>query len=94
VCSDLYEVGRKSLSDAGYPVTYKMMGHGLGRHVHERPVIGPDVASVLEPGVVFAIELLVYQADACWVHVEEHFVVTNAGCPWLSLWTLDILEAD
>jgi Xaa-Pro aminopeptidase len=94
VCSDLYEIGRKSLSDAGYPVTYKMMGHGLGRHVHEHPVIGPDDASVLEPGVVFAIEIPMYRADACWVQVEENFVVTDAGCRWLSPWTLDILEAD
>ena len=93
LCSELFEIGRKSLADAGYPLTYNLMGHGLGRHVHERPVLGPDDSSALEPGVVFALEIPIYRDGACWVQVEENFVVTDDGCRWLSPWTLDMLEA-
>lgn len=58
-------------------------GHGLGTGWHEEPRIVPDGATVLEPGMVIALEPGSY-GDGEGVRVEQVVLVTRDGCEVLS----------
>jgi Xaa-Pro aminopeptidase len=58
-------------------------GHGLGADWHEEPRIVPGGETVLEPGMVVALEPGVY-ADGRGVRCEQVAVVTDDGCEVLS----------
>jgi Xaa-Pro aminopeptidase len=90
IARDLYAIGTKALADRGFDPTYHMMGHGLGRHVHERPVLGPGDDSKLHAGEIIAVEVPMYLPGSCWVQIEENFVVNDSGLRWLEPWNLDI----
>jgi Xaa-Pro aminopeptidase len=58
-------------------------GHGVGLTMHEQPRIVPSSNTVLEPGMVIALEPGCYGDD--WgVRVEQVVVVTEDGCNVLS----------
>ena len=57
-------------------------GHGLGTGFHEEPRIVPGSTSVLEEGMIVAVEPGTY-ADA-GVRLEQILLVTAAGCEVLS----------
>ncbi len=67
-------------------------GHGVGFHWHEEPRIVPESATVLEPGMVVALEPGAYRSGL-GVRVEVVAVVTGNGCRVLSRHPLD-LERD
>lgn len=60
---------------AGFAVIRKLVGHGVGRNMHEEPQItnfGPaGVGPVLEPGYVFAIEPMITAGSYDIVEDEE-----------------------
>jgi Xaa-Pro aminopeptidase len=58
-------------------------GHGVGFHWHEEPRIVPGSATVLEPGMVVALEPGAYR-DGLGVRVEVVALVTADGCRVLS----------
>ena len=57
-------------------------GHGLGTAWHEEPRIVPGSATVLEEGMVVAVEPGTYQETG--VRVEQVVLVTAGGCEILS----------
>jgi Xaa-Pro dipeptidase len=73
-------------ADLGYP---HHTGHGLGVSWHEEPRIVPDSDTILEPGMIVALEPAVY-ADGEGVRVEQTTVVTPDGCEILSAHSLDL----
>ncbi|MDX6536045.1 MAG: hypothetical protein QOD37_386 [Gaiellales bacterium] len=54
-------------------------GHGLGVGVGEDPQIIPSAESVIEAGMVFAVEPGVYFAGRFGARVEDTYVVTDQG---------------
>jgi Xaa-Pro aminopeptidase len=64
----------------GYP---HHTGHGLGTTFHEEPRIVPGSTTVLEPGMVIALEPGSY-GDGEGVRVEQIVLVTEEGCEVLS----------
>ncbi|MFZ5980658.1 MAG: type I methionyl aminopeptidase [Candidatus Zixiibacteriota bacterium] len=54
---------QKIAEDAGYGVVRQLVGHGIGRHMHEEPQVpnygSPEEGPVLEVGTVIAIEPMV-----------------------------------
>jgi Xaa-Pro dipeptidase len=58
-------------------------GHGLGTSWHEEPRIVPGGTTVLEPGMVLALEPAVYDKDE-GVRVEQVIVVRGDGVELLS----------
>jgi len=64
-------------------------GHGLGASWHEEPRIVPGSKTVLEAGMVVALEPGVY-ASGEGVRVEHVVLVTDDGFQLLSGHTLDL----
>ena len=78
VAADLDRLGRST--GLGYP---HHTGHGTGYCGHEEPRIVPDSTTVLEPGMVVALEPGTYPGP--WgLRVERVCVVTETGCDVLS----------
>lgn len=73
-------------SDLGYP---HHTGHGLGTSWHEEPRIVPGSSTVLETGMVLALEPAVY-GDGEGVRLEQVVLVTANGCEVLSDFVLDL----
>jgi len=77
VAGDLDTLARTGLE---YP---HHTGHGLGTTWHEEPRIVPGSTTVLEPGMVIALEPGSYGGDE-GVRVEQVVLVTDGGCEVLS----------
>ncbi len=52
-------------------------GHGVGRDIHELPVISASSKDVLEPGMVYTIEPGIYLPDEIGVRIEDMIVVES-----------------
>jgi methionyl aminopeptidase len=65
--ANLYDISlaiQKHVEDQGYSVVRRFVGHGIGRHLHEKPEVPNFVpkgasAVVLKPGMTLAIEPMV-----------------------------------
>lgn len=55
------------------------LGHGLGLEVHEAPRLAPNVADVLETGMVFTIEPGVYFDGRGGVRIEDSGALLESG---------------
>jgi Xaa-Pro dipeptidase len=78
VAGELDALGRST--GLGYP---HHTGHGIGYAGHEEPRIVPDSPTVLEPGMVVALEPGTYPGP--WgLRVERVCLVTGEGCEVLS----------
>jgi Xaa-Pro aminopeptidase len=59
------------------------VGHAIGLELDEPPVLGPRVATVLEEGMVLAIEPKLISPAFGAVNLEDDVVVTAGGCELL-----------
>ena len=66
-----------------YPAYTGHGGHGLGLDYHESPRLVPSEGTVLEEGMVLALEPGIYLEDAC-ARLEHIVRVTVDGCEVLS----------
>lgn len=88
---DVDRAVRAEVESAGHFYAHHT-GHGLGFRWHEEPRIIPDGATVIEPGMVVALEPGAYRGGL-GVRVEVVSVVTDEGCRVLSRHPLG-LDAD
>lgn len=73
----------KLFEKMGLDSAINFVGHSLGLTLHEEPFFNVESDHVVEPGMVFAIEPVVFQGD--WgFHLEDEILVTDAGCELLS----------
>jgi methionyl aminopeptidase len=65
--SDISHAIQKRVEEAGYQVVRALVGHGIGRRMHEEPQIpnfgAPGNGPVLKPGMVLAIEPMVNEGS-------------------------------
>lgn len=59
-------------------------GHALGLDVHERPSLAPSDDTVLEPGMVLAVEPGIYDFDIGAWRMEDNVVITEDGFEFLT----------
>jgi Xaa-Pro dipeptidase len=80
------EVMRKFLKlfdEMGLKSAINFVGHSLGLTLHEEPFFNIESDHVVEEGMVFAIEPVVFQGE--WgFHLEDEILVTDKGCELLS----------
>ena len=70
--------GRKNIQDAGYDYAHAL-GHGVGKQVHEEPVLSPKRSTDLLENMVFTIEPGIYLENEFGVRIEDTGVLTPDG---------------
>lgn len=77
--SDLWRVFVEVFKKHGMAPVIRFLGHGLGLSLHEEPFIAAHTDTVLEAGVVFAIEPVYKTGDGMGYHLEDNVIVTSTG---------------
>lgn len=77
---------RSVLAERGYGEAFGHgTGHGLGREVHEAPVLSPRAGDVtLRPGMVVTVEPGAYLAGRFGIRIEDDVLITGKGRSVLS----------
>lgn len=75
---ELWDVFVRSFAERDMAPVISFLGHGLGLSLHEEPFIAAHTNTVLEPGMVFAIEP-VYRVGNIGYHLEDNVIVTESG---------------
>jgi Xaa-Pro aminopeptidase len=75
--SALYAAFKRKFEQHEFPVS-SFVGHGLGLHLHEEPLIGFVGDTELEERMVLCIEPFIF-ADGYGYQVEDELVVTKTG---------------
>jgi Xaa-Pro dipeptidase len=55
------------------------VGHGYGLEIHEPPYLSAQMREVLEPGMVFAVEIVLDFPGREGYHVEDPILITEGG---------------
>lgn len=80
-CAGADAAARDVIAQAGYGGLFiHSTGHGVGRVVHDRPLLGPRSVAVLEEGCVVTVEPGIYLQNKWGIRLEDTFLVTKTGC--------------
>jgi Xaa-Pro dipeptidase len=82
-CGDLWRTGTDAVKTGRAAEYARFLAHGLGMVSHEPPVVAPDSARPLEPGMVLSMETEVRHPDVGHIKLEDSVVVTERGCEGL-----------
>lgn len=76
---------RDYIAEKGYGDKFvHSTGHGVGIDIHELPVVGKDIKTILEPGMVITVEPGIYIEGFGGVRIEDVVLVTETGSKTLS----------
>ena len=82
VCEDLYDLSLQMATDAGLADCFmgtrqqaKFVGHGVGLVINELPVLAHKINTVLEPGMVIALEPKFVIEGVGAVGIEDTYIV-------------------
>jgi Xaa-Pro aminopeptidase len=90
--SEVDKVAEQAIIDLGYrEYMLHRTGHSLGLEVHEPPSVGPGDATVMEEGMILAIEPGIYDFSIGAFRIEDNVVVTSNGFEYLSNSTREML---
>lgn len=79
-CRDVDAVSRNIIAEAGYGDYYiHGTGHGVGREVHEAPVLNAKSDDVLEEFMPVTVEPGIYIPDKFGVRIEDLAIITEFG---------------
>jgi Xaa-Pro aminopeptidase len=83
---DLYRAAERVARRTGFISDYMPngLGHGLGLSLFEMPFLGPTDESLLEAGMVFALEPMLVRYNLGTAVLEESVLVTPTGAEVLS----------
>jgi Xaa-Pro aminopeptidase len=83
--SALQEACNKRMDELGYMDLFlHRVGHSLGREIHELPSLDSLDHTILQPGMVLAIEPALYEYSTGPVRMEDNIVVTGKGFEYLT----------
>lgn len=99
VAGDLYEIGMEMVSRSPFPRNFmgppgynvKFIGHGVGIETDEFPFIAKGAATVLAPGMTFALEPKFVFPNEGAVGLENCYLVTDTGFEKLTLMEEDLI---
>lgn len=81
---DLFQRCKEAFESRGLELKVPHIGHSLGLGLHEAPILHPFNDTVLEEGMVLAIEPVHRLADGTIFHVEDLVEITANGSRILS----------
>ncbi|WP_249664080.1 M24 family metallopeptidase, partial [Lysinibacillus sp. D4B1_S16] len=71
-------IAREIIRDGGYGDNFThRLGHGICLSAHEEPYLMQRNSLVLEEGMTFTVEPVIYIQDVAWVRIEDNLIVTN-----------------
>jgi len=82
VVGDVFRAAMRHVHENGFPsYTRGHVGHSVGIDTfhEEPPYISPGCETVIEPGMVFAVEVPTYTPDVGAIMIEDMLVVTEDG---------------
>ena len=82
--SELYDIGAKTMGDAGLPMALEFAGHGVGLDLHEPPFLIPNDNTILQPNMILVIEIATRRFDLGHFCDEETVLITDDGYEVLS----------
>lgn len=77
--SDVFGVGDRIFKEEGLENYLMYVAHGVGRNIHEEPVLAPGSKWNLEVGMVLAVELVTALPHLGMVGLEDDVVITADG---------------
>jgi Xaa-Pro dipeptidase len=90
VAQDVYQVFRSKFDELGMP-PISFVGHSIGVNLHETPYLGPDDKTVLQPGMIFGMEPLVYRSGFGFgMQIKDMVAIDERGARLLS----DVADTD
>jgi len=84
IAGHLFKVGNSVVEDEGLENFLTIVGHGVGRDIHEIPFLKEDNPIIMESGMTLAIELATMVNNMGCVALEDDIVITKEGCEALS----------
>lgn len=83
---DIYRAAEEAAAREGFADDYMPngLGHGLGLSLFELPYLGADDDTVLEAGMIFALEPMLVRYGVGTAVIEETVLVTRSGAETLS----------
>jgi Xaa-Pro dipeptidase len=75
---DVWQTFLKTFKKYEMEPAIRFLGHGLGLSLHEEPYIAAHADSVLEAGMVMAVEPI-YKDDRFSYHIEDNIMITENG---------------
>lgn len=76
---DIYEVYRRGMGEYYSVCPLEWVAHGYGLEIHEPPYLGGNMDRPLEPGMVFAVEIVLDFPGLEGYHVEDPILITENG---------------
>src|SRR5437867_7139769 len=77
--SKVYDIGERMFGEEGHENYLMYVAHGVGRNVHEEPVLAPNSKWTLEANIVLSIELVTVKAHLGMIGLEDSVVITADG---------------
>jgi Xaa-Pro aminopeptidase len=95
LASDVDRAVRSTIAAAldGYAMPHHA-GHALGLVAQESPMLIPADDTIIEPGMVIAIEPGAYLPDTGGMRLEGNYLVTETGCLPLSSYPLELFGCE
>jgi Xaa-Pro dipeptidase len=83
-CEHLHNVGNPIVESGGLHNFCTIVGHGVGRTIHERPFLQRGDLTALEPGMTLSIELATIVKGLGCIALEDEIVISSDGNNQLS----------
>jgi methionyl aminopeptidase len=92
---DISSAIQKRIEEAGYQVVRSLVGHGVGRKLHEEPEIPcygeKNTGMVLKSGMTLAIEVIYTQGSSDLVLADDGWTYRTADRSWGGLFEMTVL---
>ena len=76
---EVYRIDKTVYEQEGLEPYFEYVAHGVGRDVHEEPLLGPDSKCVLAKGMTFSVELSTRVLEWGAIALENNVVITADG---------------
>jgi Xaa-Pro aminopeptidase len=77
--AEIYETYRREMGEYFNVMPLEWVGHSYGLELHESPFLAPLMNAPLEPGMVFAVEIVMDYPSREGYHVEDPILITEEG---------------